>query len=89
MINSLKELQQLLKICRKSGVSEIELGDVKIKLGELPPEQHQHKDASMDQDEIQDPYANFPGGMLSPSQLAFYSAGGVPEDDPEITGTQQ
>lgn len=36
MINDLKELQALLKLCRKQGVTEINLGGVAIKFGELP-----------------------------------------------------
>lgn len=36
MIKDLKELEKLLKICRKQGVSDIKWGDVELKLGDLP-----------------------------------------------------
>lgn len=36
MIDSLKDLKALLKLCRSNGVTEINLGTVSFKLGELP-----------------------------------------------------
>lgn len=36
MIKDLKELQSLLKLCRKQGIIEIKLQDVEIKFGDLP-----------------------------------------------------
>jgi len=36
MIENIKDLEKLLKICRKQGVQEIDLGTIKFKLGELP-----------------------------------------------------
>ena len=54
MINDLKDLQALLKLCRKQGVTEIELGDVavglphiKLKFGDMPV---QRKDAPDESD---------------------------------------
>jgi len=76
MIASLKDLEKLLKLCRKQGVTEIKLGEVELKLGDLP------KNDVMEHDPA-NPYANFPEGELTPDQLAFYSAGGIPENDPE------
>lgn len=80
MINDLKELQKLFKLCRVQGVIEIDLNGLKIKFGDLP------QDRAMDNDiSYQDPinqFANFPQGELTPEQLAFYSSGGRPEDDP-------
>lgn len=88
MITSLSELQKLLKICRKAGVTDIELGDVKIKLGDLPASDRRQSDPA-ENAESDDPYANFPNGLLSPEQLAFYSSGGVPDEDPENKGIEQ
>lgn len=79
MIKDLKELERLLKLCRKQGVTEIELGEVKLKLGDLPFNSPQSRTA---EEEIIDPYKNFPTGELTPDQLAFYSSGGLPENDP-------
>ena len=80
MITSLKDLEKLLRLCRKQGVTEIKLGEVELKLGDLPPEAR----GSVEQSEIptENPYANFPSGELTPEQLMFYSSGGKPEDDP-------
>jgi hypothetical protein len=36
MINSLEDLEKLLILCRAQGVTEINLGTVSLKLGELP-----------------------------------------------------
>jgi len=36
MIQSLKDLEKLLKLCRKQGVTEISTSEVSLKLGELP-----------------------------------------------------
>jgi len=80
MIQNLKDLERLLKLCRKQGVTEVKLGDVELKFGDLPPESR----PSRDQDLIptDNPYADFPDGELTPEQLMFYSAGGLPQDDP-------
>lgn len=79
MITNLKELERLLKLCRKQGVTEINLGTVSFKLGDLPQEKVQVSQEI----ETDSPYASFPDGELSPEQLMFYSAGGHPDDDPE------
>lgn len=86
MIKDLRELEKLLKICRRQGVTHLRLGDVSLKLGDLPQEQSKIPDV---QEIGADPYANFPTGDLSPTQLMFYSAGGQPEDDPENKENQQ
>jgi hypothetical protein len=36
----------------------------------------------------EDPYANFPTGMLTEAQAMHYAMGGVPENDPELVGKQ-
>lgn len=77
----IKELKALFKLCRAQGVTELDLNGLKVKFGDLPmtPEQ-------VDAQSYQDPvskYANFPSGELTPDQLAFYSAGGLPDNDPE------
>ncbi len=78
MISTLKDLEKLLKLCRKQGVDEIKLGDVSLKFGELPLERRQ----SADEPQADDPLEGFPEGMLTPEQLMFYSSGGLPKDDP-------
>lgn len=78
MIDNLGDLKKLLQLCRKQGVTELEFDNVKLKLGELPREQEEVVE------EVVDKYAGFPEGELTPEQLIFYSAGGLPQDDPEL-----
>lgn len=85
MIQNLKDLEKLLKLCRKQGVTELDLGEVKFKLGDLPYEPSSIQQNLAD-DPAEDPYKNFPQGQLTPEQLIFYSSGGDPSDDPENQG---
>ena len=75
MIESLKDLEKLLKLCRKQGVQEIDFHGVKLKLGDLPQEDNYQ----LVNEPIDNPYKNFPDGELTPEQLMFYSSGGTPE----------
>ncbi len=61
MITDLKDLQHMLKLCRKYGVTEIDFGTTKVKLGDMPKEK----------DDVDD---DVPNDGLTPEQLAFYSA---------------
>lgn len=79
MIDNLKDLEKLLKLCRKQGVTDLTLGQISLKLGDLPQEPGQeisYEDAQLD------PYAGFPSGLLTPEQEAFYASGGLPSEDP-------
>lgn len=67
MIKDLKELQALLKLCRKQGITEIKLEGVEIKFGDLPKK-------TSDSDETE---GDIPTDELTPEQLMFFSAGGV------------
>lgn len=78
MIESLRDLEKLLKLCRKQGVLEIKLGSVELKLGDLPTEN------GTTSTEAEAPYQGFPQGELTPEQLIFYSSGGLPENDPYL-----
>jgi hypothetical protein len=79
MIASIKDLEKLLKLLRKQGVSDFKHGDLELKLGDLPEESRE-----IQQDEMQsdDPYAALPDVILTPDQLSFLSSGGRPEDMP-------
>jgi hypothetical protein len=85
MISTIKELKDLLKLCRAQGVLEIDLatteGTVKFKLGDLP--QTPSTNTVTDPAETEDKWANFPVGTLTNEQLMFYSSGGDPSQDPE------
>lgn len=77
MIDNLKDLQKLLQLCRKQGVTEIALPTVSFKLGELPVK---HPTESVeDQD---DKYSDFPDGPLTPEELTYFANGGLPEENP-------
>ncbi len=90
MINDLKDLKSLLKLCRSQGVTEIKLGAVELKLGDMPTgPRSSSADAQDNESESDNPYSNFPDGVLTQEQLAFYSAGGRPEDDPFIKNGEQ
>lgn len=83
MIESIKDLEKLLKLCRKQGVTEITLDKVSFKLGDLPQTSN---NALIQDEDPENPYAGFPTGELTPEQLAFYSSGGLPKDDPALQG---
>jgi hypothetical protein len=81
MISDLKDLKSLFKLCRAQGITDFKMGELEIKFGDLPQGSHNlSQDSSSPTSE--NPWANFPQGELTPEQLAFYSAGGRPEDDP-------
>ena len=81
MINDLKDLQKLFKICRAQGITDFKMNGIEIKLGELPLTEKQYQEQVSQQDVTS--YGNFPQGDLTPEQLMFYSSGGKPEDDPD------
>lgn len=86
MIESIKDLERLLKLCRKQGVTKITLPQVSFELGDLPYSESK----AIPLDELDaDPLAGFPQGVLSNEQLMYYSSGGKPEDDPFVEETQQ
>ena len=68
MIKDLKELQGLLKLCRKQGVTEITLEGASIKFGALPVRKASDDDS--DEDEVTT-------DGLTPEQLMFFSAPSV------------
>jgi len=80
LIETLKDLEKLLKVLRKQGVFEFEHGGTKLKLGDLPAEYVEQTDTA----NVDNPYKNFPQGELTPEQLMFYSSGGVPDQDPTL-----
>lgn len=81
MINDLKDLQKLLKLCRAQGITDFKMNGLELKFGDLPMTQAQTQEQIVYQDPVNQ-WANFPPGELTPEQLAFYSAGGSPDDDP-------
>ncbi len=65
MIKDLKELQALLKLCRKQGVTEITFGDVVCKFGELPL-----RKSADDEGDSDDTSTDAP----TPEEMLFFSA---------------
>lgn len=80
MIENLKDLKALLKLCRSHGVTEINLGTVALKLGEMPEQTTQSIDSTAEQSE--DVYSDFPDGPLTSEELTFFANGGDPKDNP-------
>ena len=70
MINNIDELEALLKLCRKQGVTEITLQGSSIKFGDLPEKKRKRDGEAEEADE-----PVLPQG-LTPEQLMFFSAGG-------------
>jgi len=62
MVKDLKSLKQLLSLCRKAGVTEINIGELKIKFGDEPTQTSSVK-SELEEEEI-----------LNPDDLIFYSA---------------
>lgn len=81
MIANLSDLQKLLKLLRKQGVTEFKSQEIELKLGDLPVE----RTVAVEEDEyLENPYKDFPTGMLTETQAMHYASGGVPENDPEL-----
>ncbi len=80
MIENLKDLERLLKLCRKQGVTDVTIGTLSLKFGELP-ERHVAS-GSIDEMEMEDKFADFPDGELSQEELTFFANGGDPKDNP-------
>lgn len=77
MIENQKDLERLLKLCRKQGVTEITLSSVSFKLGDLPVK---HPTESIEEQD--DKFADFPDGPLTPEELTYFANGGRPEENP-------
>ena len=80
MINDLKDLKALFKLCRAQGITQFKMNGVEVSFGDMPVPQGTTQE--IESQDLTNPYANFPSGDLTPEQLIFYSAGGRPEDDP-------
>jgi len=80
-IESLKDLQKLIQLCRKMGVEAFEVGEIKMSLG---PEPAKYKATAIYKQTLQKTLA--PGGitedvtiptdLLTDEQLLFWSAQG-------------
>lgn len=79
-----KQLKALLAIMRKNGVVSYKTPELELTLQPEIAFAEETQAKRIDQQEIpsENPYVNFPDGELSPEQLAFYSSGGDPLDDP-------
>lgn len=76
MIQNLKDLQTLLKLCRKQGVSSIKLGGTEVTFGEIPKKP---EGTSPDEGDVpDDPLSEEP----TIEQLMFLSAG-IPHENQE------
>ncbi len=78
----LKQLGQVIDLCRKKGVDTITIGTLTLKLGPEPERKRKAPASERAEPDVEDPYQNFPGGILTPEQLMFYSAGGMPGEEP-------
>jgi hypothetical protein len=78
----MKQLKTLIKVLRENGVTSYKTSEIELQL--LPePEKKSTEVYEQTQVNSDNPYASFPDGQLTPSQLMYYSAGGDPDFDPE------
>lgn len=70
MVQSIKELERLLKLCRKQGVTEITTPEVSLKLGELPTKHQDYQE--QEPEEIESIFDE----PLTPEELVAFSNGG-------------
>ncbi len=72
---NLKDLAKVIALCRKEGVEEIQIGDVRVKLGDKPQSNYKRKKQmeGVDVDPLSDPEA------LTEEQLLFYSVTDKPK----------
>lgn len=73
MIENLSDLKKLLKLCRQSGVTEINWGSGSLKLGEGP------KTVEGDIEELSDSddFGEILEAPLAPEELVAFSNGGM------------
>lgn len=83
-MKDLKELRALLKLLRQNGVLTYKSSELDLTLS---PDSHllsKQKETQIVEVDPNNPWAQFPTGELSPEQLAFYSAGGMPGEEDEV-----
>lgn len=69
-IENLKDLSQIIDLCRKKGIKAITIDGVQIELGDTPPKRTRTKeDATQPQAETE----------FTDEQLMFWSSGGAAE----------
>lgn len=76
IIKDLKHLEQLIKLCRKSGIEAFECGPIKFNLGPEPAKQKRYKHAKPEKPN--DPLA--PGGITDRIQVPLPN---VPRFEPQ------
>jgi hypothetical protein len=58
-INNIKDLERIIKMCRKTGVNSLKLGELELNLGLLPIKKQQPVDFSSDFPEASIPVPQF------------------------------
>lgn len=77
-----KQLKVLLKTLRDNGVLRFKTADIELELS--PEGLFPEKRVEAQNEAPESPLEGFPEGILTQEQLMFYSAGGLPENDPTI-----
>ena len=83
MVTNLKDLEKLLKLCRKQGVTEINLSGVAFKLGELP----KHQTQEIQEEDLEARFTEELEAPMTVEELAMFANGGLPQDNP-LSGAQ-
>lgn len=82
----LKLLKATIKLMRNEGVLSLKTPDVDIQLSSealFPGKLQKNELTSQSEIPSDNPFNDFPDGVLTDTQLAFYSSGGDPSEDPE------
>lgn len=79
MIDTLKQLEKMIKLCRKQGVTKITFDNVTLELGDLLIEAATQTAGAGDQ-AGDNTYSGFPTRILTPDELTFYSVNGFQPD---------
>ena len=82
----LKQLAKVIALCRKTGVTKLECGTLRLELGDEPQPKTRAIKAErtpVENTDTLNPYANFPDRILTQEELVYFSAGGMPNPEPE------
>jgi hypothetical protein len=83
-ISTLKDLEKLIKLCRRTGVDSITVDGVILNLGEEPIIEKRHKSVLSENPHTGSSVADFIDAPdeLTPEQLLYYSSQGfIPTDE--------
>lgn len=76
-INSLKELDKLIALCRKRGVNNIKIDNIELELGSAPIKTKSAQKLPVYTPGGVDEFTKVETDELTPEQLLYYSSGSI------------